>query len=505
MISERLLIVFPYLPLTALMLAAACRFTTGRDASRPFLRLAQWMQLATGTTLMILFALSDGAAWEVPLSVWHHSILLRFDSWKMYFMAAYLLPLLLSLLVRDEWSSPTLRFVFMFYLGGCSALIVAGDVFNFFVAYELMIMSAYVLVAARGRYLAAVRYMFFGAASSAPLLAGIIVLYGSSGTLIFPDAATVAAMPAANLAWMLFFFSIAFMIKAAFFPVSGWVAPCHSATVPVMSAFLGSFTIFSGIYGLTYLVVQPALAGGFEAPLMFLRIMSLATLLAAGLFLFYESDIKRCVAGSTVYTIGGVGLLLSYGMYGLALAYLSVHAAFKSALFMIVARIETGDGLRVRGHVPYLLAGAAASAIVAGLYPGMVHFLKLEIGAYGWVDVSVGLISMGMLLGGFLKFQYRLIAESGAKRYKRWFWPVFVVTAALMYTLIFARFQASISWKAILQWSLAVVATLLAGGIYRRTIRFANLDRRLIFKNLNVELFFIMLLLAAGAVAILVD
>ncbi len=504
MISERLLIVFPYVPLTALMLTATLRFVTGHDMSRLMLRVAQAVQLIAGTMLIIRFAYLDDTVLEVPLSVWQHSILLRFDTLKMYFMTAYLVPLLLSFLRRDEWSNPTLRMVFMFYLGGCSSLIVAGDVFNFFVAYELMIMAAYVLVAARGRYFPAVRYMFFGAASSVPFLAGIIVLYRTSGSLAFPQADMMDAWPQANLAWMLLFFTIAFMIKAAFFPVSAWVAACHSATVPVMSTFLGSFTIFSGIYGMVYLVLQPALAAGFEPAIMFLRWISMATLLGSGLFLFYEPDLKRCVAGSTVYTIGGIGLLLSGGSIDVALAYMVVHAAYKSAMFLIVDRLATNDGLHVRGDLSYLLAGGVATGIVAGLFPGMVHFLKMNIGAHSHIYQTAGLIAMTMFLGGFLKFRYHLTIGDGATRTKNWIWPVFVLTATALYAAVLGHYHIMITLKSGIEWGLAVVVAIVAAHVYQRTIRCAGLDRRWIFSNLNVELFFVLLLLAAGAVVMLV-
>lgn len=93
--------------------------------------------------------------------------------------SALLIPVIFSFHRLRTLPTFSSRGIFLFYLTGCSGLVVVGDLFSFFVLYQLMIMAAYMLIAVKDQYYASITYMLFGAVSSAFFLAGIVLLYAS--------------------------------------------------------------------------------------------------------------------------------------------------------------------------------------------------------------------------------------------------------------------------------------------------------------------------------------
>ena len=494
--SETLIVAFPLIPLFALGAAIAAHLLLRRDISRPALIASHILQIATGIGLFIAFRDLQGPI-RIPLARFAYSIEFMFDRHRLYFLAAYLTPLLFSFFRLRQLGSLLLRVLFLFYLGGCSGLIVSGDVFNFFVYYELMIMAAYVLIAIRRDYFAAVKYMIFGAVSSAFFLAGIIVLYASGEYLGFDFAEGARSWPPGNFVWLMVLFSTAFFIKGAFFPVSAWVSTCHSATISLVSAFLGSFTIFSGIFGLLYLVIEPAAALDFEPVFVLLRGISLLTLLLPGLFAFFEPDLKRIVAGSTVYTMGSIGLLLSYQLYDAALAYMVVHAVYKSLMFYLLDDVRW-EGAILTGRISTFIAGAACVLFTAGFFPSLVHFVKAPLLAEQMIYRLTAMTAMFLLAAGFLKYRRTVSNEPAEPR-------VLALAGAglLLHYFLFSSWTRPTIGGLLVEAGLLAAAFFGAPRFFAKLSRYSSLDRRWLFAGLNAELFYVLLLFACALIALM--
>lgn len=491
MIVRTALLFFPIIPIGTLLLVLSARYLLRRDISLPALVVNNAVQIAVGIYLIAIFYNVEGVHIE-PLSGFQYSIVFAFDSTKIYFLAALLIPMLFSFHRLATLNGFTIRVIFLFYLTGCSGLVVIGDLFSFFVLYELMIMAAYMLIAIKEQYYASIKYMLFGAVSSAFFLAGIVLLYASGAYFNFAFVEVVSELSRYNLKLVLMLFSTAFFIKAAFFPVSSWIATCHSATNGLISAFLSSFTVFTGLFGLYYLVIQPAIALGYEPIFTFLRHISLVSIFASALFLFFEPDFKRCIAGSTAYSIAMVGILLSYRELQLAVSYIVVHACYKSLFFLLADDIDR-DQLRLTGSAATLVTFAALVLFVGGLFPTLTHFIKSEVPAIGIRYKMVSYVSLFLALAAFLKFRYRVDGRRTAVG--------LVATAGLLLLLLYGLFthypQAIAAQAVIIESALLLAAALLARPLFRRLAAGAAMDARFVFSTLNVELLYVVLLFIA--------
>lgn len=486
------LLFFPVFPLLGNVVILAAKYLIRRDVSAAVIVAVVVAQLAAGAVLIASFVGQEGV-FVTAISEWNYSIVFAFDARKTYFLAAYLTPLLFTLFKLHFFSTPHVRMILLFYLAGCSGLLVTGDVFTFYVFYEVMIMAAYVLIGIKGKYYASIKYMIIGASSSALFLGGVILLYASGSYFGFSFVDRVATLNEYNMNLVLLLFSTAFFVKGAFFPVSSWVSTCHTATNSLISAFLSSFTIFTGIYGLYYLVLQPAEILGFTGIFDFLRILSVTTMLLPALFLFFEPHLKRVIAGTTVFTIGFIGLMLSYRMYDVAFAYIVVHGLYKCLLFLLYDQFDYDDSrqddLRVSGSWKALAICGLGVLFTTGFYPALTYVLKYQfVGAHGAYRLAV-YASMFLVLGAFFKFRYQVVEKKEN--------PLFYLTFLGLFAVYYLAFPYALQVPGItFLVDLAVMggALVFARPLYYRLSILARMDTRIFFRNLNYELLYIVVL-----------
>lgn len=483
-------ILFPLIPVISVSIMLLVKYLFKKDFSTVAIIANSLLQVALGVSLLWHFRDYEGL-YRVVLSEWKYSIELSFDQHRIYFLAAFLIPSFLTLFNYKKFTDFNIKTIFLFYMTGCSGLLVTGDIFNFYIFYEVMIMAAYILIAVNRKYYASIKYMVFGAASSAIFLAGIILLYASGSYFSYTFLSNLHEYNPTNIHFVLLLFSIAFFIKGAFFPVSGWVATCHSATNSVVSAFLGSFTIFSGIFGLFYFVILPAESLGFEGILLFIRILSLITMLVPAIILFFEPDLKRCVAGSTVFTIGFIGLLLSSGAYHLALFYLVVHAVYKSYMFLVYEDFVI-EKFNIHGNPKTIILFLTAVLFTVGFFPTITYFLKYNFVAYDSVFKLITYISMSLMLGSFFKFRFLTSSIKVSKRFYV-FYPLLIAGLYVLFPFPFIN----AGYFLILDLLIMVLIIAAARFMYEKLSIFSCLDTKFLYINMNYELLYIVVLIIA--------
>jgi len=491
-VYRNLWILLPLLPLggALLMLAAGCCLP--RDISGTILLLTVVAQLVLAAVLVATAGALGPDAREIALSLWDYPIVFRVEPVKLMHLGVLMTPLFLSLPKYHRIDSPYLRVIFLFYLAGCSGLIVTGDIFNFFVFYELMIMAAYVLVAMRQAYGESIKYMMFGSISSIAFLGGIIVLYaGGAPFAVQPEH--YAALPPANAWWAMILFTLAFSVKSAFFPIA--LAPCHAAAGSLVSAFLASFTIFTGMMGLHHFVLQPAALLGQPAFHLLIRTLSVLTIAMSSLILYWEPEYNRAVAQSTITAVGLAGLLLSFGMHEAAFTFVLIHALYKSLLFMLGDDL-TQNARLIRVSTPLTLGMLAVGVLLAaGLYPGLPALYKDAAGGEAWWLQAVLLFSSLCTIGGFAKFRYE--RDRGPRPDGRgWRTRMVYLGAAVLLALAYLQLGIPRAGGAAILADLAVFSTalLLAKPLYRRFPALVSMDRHWIYGQLNRQLFYILIL-----------
>nr|YP_009501912.1 NADH dehydrogenase subunit 5 [Freysuila caesalpiniae]AWU48916.1 NADH dehydrogenase subunit 5 [Freysuila caesalpiniae] len=131
------------------------------------------------------------------------------------------------------------------------------------------------------------------------------------------------------------FFFLACLTKSAQFPFSAWLPAAMAAPTPISSLVHSSTLVTAGVYMLIRFyssLIMSDLTG-------MLLLISLLTVLIAGLSALQEFDMKRLVALSTLGQLGFMMVILSLGYPYIAFFHLLIHALFKALLFMCAGLI----------------------------------------------------------------------------------------------------------------------------------------------------------------------
>ena len=221
---------------------------------------------------------------------------------------------------------------------------MAGNLFTFFIFYELLTLATWPLVVHRGtdKAMAAGRtYLQYTLIGSAVFLVGIVALYLLDGPSDFVAGGELQhlgdAHPAAlTVIFLLLMAGIA--VKAAMVPFHGWLPAAMVAPAPV-SALLhavavvkaGAFGIVRVVYDVYGVALTQELALGVG-----LAIAASFTIIYGSLRAIWQTDLKRRLAFSTVsqvsYIALGVGLGNPLATVG-GLAHLVHQGLMKITLF----------------------------------------------------------------------------------------------------------------------------------------------------------------------------
>lgn len=296
---------------------------------------------------------------------------------------------------------PVFAAIYATALAGMGGVVLAGDLFNLFVFFEILSLCAVILIAyeRRGPALyAALRYLVVASVSIVFYLVGLLFLYRVTGHLslsgivaalyeehrvLGPDAQRIAALGIA-------FLMGAVATRVAIVPFHGWLPAAHGQAPTPVSALLSGLMLKSGFLALlrTGAIARIVAPGLFEI----LVILGGVSAMVGAFMAFVQTDVKRMLAFSSVSQMGFVVAALAAGTYEGALYHAVAHALFKSLLFLVVGlaiarrgthdleklRIPAQEPGRRRGRVFECLLFIVAAATVAGV-PGFSGFAGKEL------------------------------------------------------------------------------------------------------------------------------
>jgi multicomponent Na+:H+ antiporter subunit D len=266
------------------------------------------------------------------------------------------------------------------FLAGMTGFCLTGDIFDLFVWFELMGVSAYALTAyrpeERGPIQGALNFAITNSVGAYLSLSGIGVIYGRTGALNMAQiGADIARHRPDGLVVVAFLLIVSgLLIKSAIVPFHFWLADAHAvAPTPVCVLFSGVM-VELGLYGIARVYWSMfGLALGHRADISHLLLaLGVLTAVVGALFCFRERHVKRLLAFSTISHAGmflaGIAVLTPLGLAGAAV-YVIGHGFVKAALFLCTGIVlhrlgsvnETwlhgrGRHLRVTGVV-FTLAG----------------------------------------------------------------------------------------------------------------------------------------------------
>ena len=306
------------------------------------------------------------------------------------------------------------------FLAGMTGFCLTGDVFDLFVWFELMGVSAYALTAyrpeERGPIQGALNFAITNSVGAYLSLTGIALIYGRTGALNMAQIAVyVNHHPPSGLVVIAFLLIITgLLVKGAIVPFHFWLADAHAvAPTPVCVLFSGVM-VELGLYGIArmYWSVFGAALGHQAAISRVFLTLGLLTAVTGALFCFRERHVKRLLAFSTISHAGmflaGFALLTPLGLAGAAL-YVAGHAFVKGALFL-------GAGIvlhRLRSVNETWLHGRGRRLPVTGVIFTVAAFGLADLPPFGtflgkgWIEDSAAapwltaiFLACGVLVGG---------------------------------------------------------------------------------------------------------
>jgi NADH-quinone oxidoreductase subunit M len=221
------------------------------------------------------------------------------------------------------------------------------DLLLFFIFWEIEVIPMYFLISIWGtgrREYSSIKYVLYTLFGSAFMLAGIISLYFTTGSLSMVDIAegglgmVQTLMPAAVIFWLLI---IGFAIKLPVFPLHTWLPDAHTDAPTAGSVMLAGALIKMGGYGMIRVCVSifPDVAKSFAPLLLTLAVISV--LYGAALTL-RQTDLKRMIAYSSVshmgYVLLGIFALSQISLTGAVLQMFS-HGIITGLLFAMVGLV----------------------------------------------------------------------------------------------------------------------------------------------------------------------
>jgi multicomponent Na+:H+ antiporter subunit D len=269
---------------------------------------------------------------------------------------------------------------------------IAGDLFNLFVAFEIMLIASYVLLtlgATRQQIRAGMTYVIINLVASTLFVVGVAYLYAATGSIGMADLAVqVRDLPPGLRDALGVLFLVTFGIKAGLFPLFFWLPDSYpTAPSPITAVFAGLLTKV-GVYAI--IRTQTLLFAPEEGSSGLLLFVAGATMVVGVLGAVAQNDIKRILSFHIVSQIGymvlGLALFTVAGLAG-AILYIVHHIITKTALFCVGGAVEhrfgTADlsrlgGVGRRAPILALLFGIAACSL-AGLPPASGFVAKLAL------------------------------------------------------------------------------------------------------------------------------
>jgi multicomponent Na+:H+ antiporter subunit D len=288
-----------------------------------------------GLALVLCLLLEPGTYGAVRL-LGQDLVFGRVDRLSLVFSYVFALLALLGMIYALHVDDDAQHVTALTYAGGALGVTFAGDLLSLFVFWELMALSAALLVFLR-RQPAAVaagfRYVLVHLFGGLCLLGGTVLHWSQTGSLTFGNMSPYAGSAAFTL------ILLAFLLNAAVPPLGAWLPDAYPEASATGAVFLTAFTTKSAVY---------ALIRGF-AGTEILVWWGAAMAVYGVVYAVLENDARRLLAYHIISQVGymvcGVGIGTELALNG-ATAHAFSHILYKALLFMGAGAVLQVTGLR---------------------------------------------------------------------------------------------------------------------------------------------------------------
>lgn len=306
---------------------------------------------------------------------------------------------------------------FTLCLGWTIGVAFAGNLLTFLIFYELFSIFTYPLVvheetpeaiAAGTKYIV---YILIG--GSLVLLAIVVTFFSAGSQTLTPTGFLSMSLGRSTLTTIFWCFVVGFGVKAALFPLHGWVPDAHPAAPAPFSAVLSGIMVAAGGFG-----ILRVLFNVFGVALLrelglaeWLGYVAALTVVFGAVVAVGQDNLKRRLAYSTIsqmaYVVLGASLLGEEATVG-ALTHISNHAFMKGTLFLCAGVLIKKAGIRrvsemngVASRFPLTMGAFTVAALGMIGTPPLSGFISKWYLGLGMIEAHKPLY-LAILLGGAL-------------------------------------------------------------------------------------------------------
>lgn len=236
----------------------------------------------------------------------------------------------------------------MLLMSAILGIFTAGDMFVFFLFWELELIPAYFLIGGKWgvnenpmAQSSAIKFVLFTFLGSMVMLLGILLLHYynfiSNGILsaVFSDINS-SSIPDYIQNLISICLLIGFGVKLPIIPLHTWLPDAHTNAPTPVSMILAGILLKTGAYGI-YRFNYQTLEDAFITIAPILAVFALVNIIYTAFVAYAQTDIKRIVAYSSISNMGLVLLGLCANQIGLSASvfHMVAHALVTCGLFMI--------------------------------------------------------------------------------------------------------------------------------------------------------------------------
>jgi hydrogenase-4 component D len=253
--------------------------------------------------------------------------------------------------VLNREGNPRYYFFLSLFIGSMVGVALAGNLLVLFFFWEVTTLCSWALISHHtGRPVAVkagFKALIMTYVGGVFFMAAIAVVYSLTGSFAFSAIKDLAAGPQAVV---FVFLLIAALAKSAQFPLFTWLPDAMEAPTPISAYLHAAAMVKAGVYLMARIIIDtgtfPTWSGGLLAG------FAIVTMIVGLIFYFYQDDLKRFLAYSTIAQLGYIMLGLSLYMLGSKTGYLAgvfhiaCHAAAKALLFLCVGFMAMRLGVK---------------------------------------------------------------------------------------------------------------------------------------------------------------
>ncbi|MEM2893681.1 MAG: NADH-quinone oxidoreductase subunit M [Candidatus Bathyarchaeia archaeon] len=313
--------------------------------------------------------------------------------------------------------------LYLAYATSMMGVVLATNLFEFYLFFELMIIPSWALINIYGygeREKIALMYLLWSIVGAVLFVTGALTTYATIHSFEISELKRLNGNPLATFVMLMML--LGFFIKMAVFGLHIWLPYAHAEAPTSISALLSPAMIGLAAYAIVRLIIP--IQSAFQSLYWPVFLWAFFTMLYGGLMVLAQNDIKRLLAYSSIsqmgYILVGIASSMPLGVSGAMLHYIS-HGLGKAVLFLTAGTVMYRSGIRdirslggLAGRMPISATAFLIGCMnIAGIPPtvGFISKLLVFSGAFerglqsSWLELS---ISLAALISTALTIAYTL-------------------------------------------------------------------------------------------------